>query len=248
MLDKLQKQIDAQPLALRFGLDTESAVSLKESMKGLPISDLQPLPYAPSHNNSTVDLSEYVDVTQKATNGMSAVVSGLQQIGINLPESAQQVLGGIQGLISVINGVQSVIEAFGSGTKAAEIAATTSNTGALAALTTAVMANTAALGLNSSMGFADLITPLFARGGIVHAATGMIIPGNDFSDRTPVLASSGELILNKAQQGNIASQLQDIERHSGGNAQPFVSGEQIYLGLNNYLRRTGRGELMTARG
>lgn len=247
MLDKLQKQIDAQPLALRFGLDTESAVSLKESMKGLPISDLQPLPYAPSHNNSTVDISEYVDVTQKATNGMSAVVSGLQQIGINLPESAQQVLGGIQGLISVINGVQSVIEAFGSGTKAAEISATTTNTGALTALTTAVMANTAALGLNSSMGFADLITP-FARGGIVHAATGMIIPGNDFSDRTPVLASSGELILNKAQQGNIASQLQDIERHSGGNAQPFVSGEQIYLGLNNYLRRTGRGELMTARG
>lgn len=43
MLDKLQKQIDAQPLALRFGLDAESAVSLKESMKGLPISDLQPL-------------------------------------------------------------------------------------------------------------------------------------------------------------------------------------------------------------
>lgn len=248
MLDKLQKQIDAQPLALRFGLDVESAVSLKESMKGLPISDLQPLPYAPSHNNSTVDLSEYVDVTQKATNGMSAVVSGLQQIGINLPESAQQVLGGIQGLISVINGVQSVIEAFGSGTKAAEISATTTNTGALTALTTAVVANTAALGLNSSMGFADLIVPLFARGGIVHAATGMIIPGNDFSDRTPVLASSGELILNKAQQGNIASQLQDIERHSGGNAQPFVSGEQIYLGLNNYLRRTGRGELMTARG
>lgn len=91
--------------------------------------------------------------------------------------------------------------------------------------------------------------PFFASGGVVpHAAAGAYIGGTHYSgDVTPVFANAGELILNKASQNNLASALQDIESPSGGGAQPFVSGEQIYLGLTNYLRRSGRGELMTAR-
>ena len=88
--------------------------------------------------------------------------------------------------------------------------------------------------------------PLFAHGGIVHAANGFV-PGNDHTDNIPVMVSSGELILNKAQQGNLASQLQNAGGNAGASAQPYVSGEQIYLGLNNYLRRSGMGELLTAR-
>ena len=87
----------------------------------------------------------------------------------------------------------------------------------------------------------------FAGGGLVpHAANGFVIPGDDYADRTLIAASSGELILNKAQQGAVASMLSQKEQGYGG--QPYVSGEQIYLGLNNYLRRTGRGEMLTARG
>ncbi len=88
---------------------------------------------------------------------------------------------------------------------------------------------------------------LFSGGGIVpHAAGGFVIPGDDYADRTLIAASSGELILNKAQQGAVASMLSQKEQGYG--SQPYVSGEQIYLGLNNYLRRTGRGEMLTARG
>ena len=91
--------------------------------------------------------------------------------------------------------------------------------------------------------------PFFAAGGVIpHAAGGAFIGGNHYSgDVTPVWANAGELILNKSSQNNLASALQDAERPSAGGAQPFVSGEQIYLGLTNYLRRSGRGELMTAR-
>lgn len=89
--------------------------------------------------------------------------------------------------------------------------------------------------------------PFFAKGGIVpHAARGFVIPGNDHTDMTPILAQSGELILNKAAQGNIASLLNDSQKASGGT--PYVSGEQIFLGLTNYLARTGRGEILTSRG
>lgn len=77
-------------------------------------------------------------------------------------------------------------------------------------------------------------------------ASGGIIPGSSYSgDRQIAHVNAGELILNKAQQGNLASQLSQ----DGGaqSSTPYVSGEQIFLGLNNYLKRSGRGELITTR-
>ena len=89
---------------------------------------------------------------------------------------------------------------------------------------------------------------LFRNGGIVpHAATGLMVPGNDFSDSTPVMVSSGELILNKAQQSAVAQGLQNNERGGGYSSTPYVDGEKIYLGMNNFLRRSGRGEIVTSR-
>ena len=91
---------------------------------------------------------------------------------------------------------------------------------------------------------ADALIP-FANGGVVpHAANGYYIPGNRFSgDTTPILANAGELVLNKAQQGNLASQLT-----AGGlgnlNLTAEIRGEQIRLVMNNNGRRTGRGEVV----
>ena len=88
---------------------------------------------------------------------------------------------------------------------------------------------------------------LFRNGGMVpHAATGLMVPGNDFSDSTPVMVSSGELILNKAQQNSVAQGLRE-ERGGGYDGIPYVDGEKIYLGMNNFLRRSGRGEIVTSR-
>lgn len=75
-------------------------------------------------------------------------------------------------------------------------------------------------------------------------ATGGIIPGNDHNDGLVANVSSGELILNRAQQGNIASQLES-DRSSGVTATPYVNGENIYFGVNNALARRGQGELVT---
>ena len=86
---------------------------------------------------------------------------------------------------------------------------------------------------------------IFARGGVVHAANGYSVPGNNYSgDMVPAMLNSGELVLNKAQQGNLASQL------SGSGLQNLhltatVHAEQIRLALNNNGQRTGRGELVT---
>jgi hypothetical protein len=92
---------------------------------------------------------------------------------------------------------------------------------------------------------ADALIP-FARGGIVpHAANGYYVPGNNFSgDTTPILANAGELILNKAAQGNLASQLEGTGLHNL-RLSAEVKGEQIVLVANRYFRRTGQGEIVT---
>ena len=85
----------------------------------------------------------------------------------------------------------------------------------------------------------------FAGGGIVHAAGGTIA-GHHFSgDNVPALVNSGELILNRAQQGNIASQLSNPTTTS--DSKPYLEGETIWLGMRNYLRRTGNGEIVTSK-
>ena len=78
-------------------------------------------------------------------------------------------------------------------------------------------------------------------------AEGGIIPGNFFSgDNLTASVNSGELILNRSQQDAIASQLnEDSNRMGILTAQ--LSGEDLFLVINNHLARIGRGELVTSR-
>lgn len=94
---------------------------------------------------------------------------------------------------------------------------------------------------------ADTFIP-FARGGIVKAANGYTVPGNFGYDAVPSLLTSGEVVLNRAQQGNIVSQMMDSRMNGGSASTPsYVRGEDIWLGVNNFLKRSGRGEIVTSR-
>lgn len=78
-------------------------------------------------------------------------------------------------------------------------------------------------------------------------AQGGVIPGNSFSgDGQMAFVNAGEVVLTRAQAGLLASQLNDRGTH--GHGQPFVTGETIYLGLTNYLKDRGKGQLVTTRG
>lgn len=123
--------------------------------------------------------------------------------------------------------------------------------------TTAITANTTAVGLNTAaiggliaaieFNTASNFIPFFANGGIVpHAANGYFVGGNKFSgDTTPIMANAGEMVLNKAQQGNLAAQLEGSPV-GVTDAQPYLDGEKIYLGLQAYMRRSGLGEIVTS--
>ena len=153
-------------------------------------------------------------VMSDITGGIGNIVSGIQQMGVEIPGELQNVLGVLQGMSTIMTGIMALV--------------------------------TLINGKQTAQTFLQII-PGYARGGMIpHAATGFMVPGNDHADRTLVAAQSGELILNRAQQGNLSSQLTGS---AGGavNAQPYVMGEQILLGMKNTLKRMGKGEIVTTK-
>lgn len=183
--------------------------------------------------NKDRDEKKLTEQISKLTSGISSITGGIKAMGFNLPNEVEQVIGVVQGVMAVIEGVNSVISIFGSTSMALNTIALDANTAALWAVA----------GTN--------LIPGLARGGIVpHAAGGYLIPGNNYSGDNVFAGgawvNSGELVLSKAQQGNLASQL------SGSGLQNLhleasVHGEQIVLAVNNTMKRKNKGELATFR-
>lgn len=85
----------------------------------------------------------------------------------------------------------------------------------------------------------------YAQGGIVKGNSysgdniGGLVDGSQF-----VGLNAGEVVLTQAMAGNLASQIQD--RGTGNlDLHAVLSGENIVLSANRYLRRSGRGEIAT---
>jgi hypothetical protein len=192
-----------------------------------------------------------IKTMEKMIGGLSQVSSGLQQMGVVLPEGVKNLMGDIQGLMQVINGVQSIIQLFSTSTIAAQTASTTANTTMLSALNFQLPELISAIYTNT------VLPKIFAGGGIVGRAASGLLVGNSYSGdnrRMPVFGggmigvNDGELILNKAQQGVVASYMQSEDSGAGAAMmQPYVNGEQIILGVNNFYQRTGEGEIVTTR-
>ena len=167
----------------------------------------------------------------KVTGGVSNIVGGLQQMGVEIPKEIQSVLGVLTGISSIITGITSILS--------------------LILIAENVTASTSAIKSIPVVGWA------LAGGGIVgRAASGMLVGTHMSGDnlRMPVNGGSGgfigvndgELILNKAQQGNLASMLE------GGGLQNLhldtvIGAESIKLVLNNRGNRTGHGEYVQSR-
>lgn len=109
----------------------------------------------------------------------------------------------------------------------------------------------------AATGLATMISSISAIKSNAKFAEGGMVKGNSYSGDNILMPidggrggyaglNSGEIVLSAAQQSNLAQQLQG-NNGEGVNRQPYVMGEQIYLGVNTYLKRSGRGELVTSR-
>jgi hypothetical protein len=165
-------------------------------------------------DNIVKQLDKFNGDFSKMTGGVSSIVSGIQQMGIEIPKEIQNVIGVLSGVSSILSGITALLTLIQLDTKATAAASIT-----------------------------DAIIP-FANGGIVHAAGGFSVPGNSFSgDLVPAMLNSGELVLNRAQQGVLADAL-------GDGSTPNIKidwvlkGDALYAVMNNNGRRTGRGEVV----
>ena len=172
----------------------------------------------------------------KGVGAIGQITGSLQNLGLKLPDGVTKAVSVMQSLISIIQAVQTVITVFSTGTQTANTVAVAANTAAVGALATVMTINTA-----------SKFIPFFSHGGIARAANGFI-GGNSYSgDFLPVAVNSGELILNRAQQGNLASQL------SGGAMGAIevfgrVSGEDLEIVSRRRNRRRYGVETTNNRG
>jgi hypothetical protein len=192
------------------------------------------------------EVKDFTESVGKLSGGLSQVTGGLKSVGVEIPKEIDQVIGVISGVGQVVSGVGTIVSLFSTTAMTANTTAVGLNTAAIASLIAALEFNTAT----------NLI-PFFSGGGVVgRAASGLLVGNNKSGDnlRMPVIGGSGgyigindgELILNRAQQSNLAGQL---EGNGLQNLQleALIYGEDLRLVLNRNGRRTGRGEYVQSR-
>lgn len=172
--------------------------------------------YEKEKNKGEKEKSEDDKKTVKMNEALSEIGGGLSGIMGGLEQLGVDLPAGMEKMVSGIQTVSSILSG-------------------IATVVTAIQV----------ISSADALIP-FARGGVVRAAMGWTVPGHSYADTVPSLLSSGEVVLNRAQQGNLLSQM---ESGSGrmSDVQPYVDGEKIWLGVTNYLKRKGRGEIVLSK-
>lgn len=224
MILELQAKIEAQPIALRLDLPEEEVAGITQTMQDLGErirSDIKPLKVKidpkPLENTDkeVMSVGDHLDGVSKSFGAMGQAMQML--------EDPSAKVAGI-----VMSAVANVAQSFSMALAGAKdpwtwIAAAASGTAVMISTITAIKSATAGS---------------YAEGGVVRG-------GAFAGDAVPIMANAGEVVLNAAQQQNLAGQLQP--RDMGGERQPYTNGETIWLGVSNYLKKNGKGEIVTTR-
>lgn len=226
-IEQVQKEIAVQPITLQLGVDAEKIVSIQEIInnffKDHPITPEMKLPTGNFQSVSKIS-QDTADAWQAATRAISNAGNAMTNLedpsakvaGIVMQAIANIALGFAQASASPATGLAGVF-------------------GWIAAVTAGVATMTATIAQIKSA------TEYHAQGGMV--GTSPFIPKG--TDTVPSMLTPGEIVLNAAQQRNMANNLQgtsNIVMQSSGESR--ISGEDIITVINAYGRRTGRGEIL----
>lgn len=186
----------------------------------------------------TGEIKQLSDDAKNAAKSWGAAASAVQSVGSALQQIEDPGVK-IAGLIgqAIANIALGFAQATASDSKLGVFRWIAAIAGGIATMTSTIAA------IHSTTGFQN--------GGIVQGApkkyaTGGIIQGNTYSsDMIPIRANAGELILNRAQQGNIASQL---EGTASQNLRLYtdVSGRNLRIIMDNDSMSRGKGKFITS--
>ena len=226
-IEQVQKEIAVQPITLQLGVDAEKIVAIQEIINNFfkehPITPEMKLPtnFFPSVSKSAEDTANaWKEATRAISNAGNAMTNledpSAKVAGIVMQAIANIALGFAQASASPATGLAGVF-------------------GWIAAVTAGVATMTATIAQIKSA------TEYHAQGGMV--GTSPFIPKG--TDTVPAMLTPGEIVLNAAQQRNMANNLQgtsNVVMQSSGESR--ISGEDIITVINAYGRRTGRGEIL----
>ena len=229
MIVELQRLIEAQPIALRLDVPEESIAEVMAQMQDLGDrirNDVKPLDTSTLFmGNDGNPLEKTGKDVEKITEniGKTSQAFGMMGNAMQMLEDPSAKVAGI-----VMGAIANVASSFAT---------------ALASEKNIWTWMAAAIGGAATM-TATIASIKSATAG--SYADGGVVRGGAFTgDAVPIMANAGEVVLNAAQQQNVASQLQP--RDMGGDRQPYLSGEMIWLGMSNYAKRSGKGEIVTSR-
>lgn len=222
----IQQKIEAQPIALRLNVPVEEVDGIVQQMNDLSEKIRNDVSLIDTGNilppSSTKGV---VSDTKDIAKNVNAAASAFGTMG-----SAMQSIEdpGVRAAGLVAQAIASVASSFAMALGSEKniwtwIAAAVAGTATMASTIATIKSNTAGS---------------FADGGMVR---GRAYAG----DAVPIMANAGEIILNASQQQNLVGHLEP--RSAYGESQPYVTGEKLVLGINNHLRRIGRGELLTTK-
>lgn len=231
-IEQTQKEIDAQPMALSLGWDTESVVQLQENLDTL-LEDMRskikdnPLKVeVDTKGGGLEELNKDAKVNMKA---WGAAASAVQNLG-NALQSLEDPSAKIAGIVG--QAVANIALGFAQAT-ASPATGAAGVFGWIAAATAGLATMVATITQIKSV----------TKGGF---AEGGIVPGNSFSGDNLHIndygINSGELILNRSQQNNIAAQLQ------GNNLENLsltsrISGRDLIIAINANQTSINGGKL-----
>ena len=185
-----------------------------------------------------IDKIKPIPITKESVNTVDDYVNSINALSNVLTALNTQTVEGAAGWLSwagslmtasamAVSAIRDVVEAKTAETavKAASSAAETPFVGWLL-VGGAVMSALAALAQ----------IPSFAEGGVV--------PGANFRDGIAARLSSGEMVINPADQKKLFDSIHSGNLGGGGSTRSVITGEQIVTVVNNYGRRTGRGTIL----
>lgn len=186
-------------------------------------------------NGNVIAVTNSFDRMTAAADGVNSIGRAMESLGSTfgqLEGSGWKMAGGVMATAGA------VVQAYTQMAQAASIAATAQAATETPTVWGKIAAITTMLGA-----FAAMVSTV--QSSVRTYADGGVIPGQNYNDGITARVSSGEMIINPADQKRLFDSI-----HTGGiggeSGSAAVTGEQIVIAVNNYARRTNRGELVFA--
>ena len=238
----LPTEEETGPLPMTTNLPAAAGIALMD-VTGPTLPDELPETVADLENEDVIlariaahadDAANGIGKMSKAAEGFNAMGRSLENLGAafsQLEGNGWKIVG------NLISAAGAAVQAYTQMAQAAAVAATAEATAETPTLYGKIAAITAMLGAFTAMQSSLRTTFSYAEGGI--------IPGQNYRDGITARVSSGEMVINEADQRRLYDTIHS-GNYGGGGGPSVVTGEQIVLAVNSYGRRSNRGELVFA--